>query len=221
MQKAVVGVLLLLGALALTYIVIKLAANYEVVAAVREVVVLWWQWVVTSLGPFFKVYALRRTMTPVFRIINRALIFLIGYELTILVRHKIKILLQKAWGWLAWWRELNIVLRWAIVCGIVFVTGFMGWGLIILPLWIPFLAPILKRLYMFWMDWIFDPWLGPVRRWFRRTMRHYWVFQTLRKPHRTLVYWIFVVLKKVGRLGRKYYRAYRLGWNKLRTARVP
>jgi hypothetical protein len=221
MQKAVIGVLLLLGALALSYLVYELAVHFEIIAAAREVFVLWWQWVLTSLGPFFKVYAIRRTMSPIWKIVSRALIFLIGYELTVLVRHYAKRVVQKVSRLLQWWKTRNVVLRWGIVCVLVFMIGFFGWGLIVLPVWIPFLTPFLKKFHMLWMDLVFDPWLGPARRWFRRTMRGHRFWRVVRFPHRSLVYWIFVLLKKLGKLARKIYRARRLGLRKLKAVHIP
>ena|SRR3989344_1469971 len=207
MGKIIRALLLLVGALGLTWLALYLAVEFEIYAAARELIVLWWQGLIALLQPFVRVYAVRRLLKPVWRTTTRAFIFLIGYELTIKMRELNKMINATVKSWFAWWKALPKLLRWGLVCGIIFATGFLGFGLYILPLWLPFIAPLYKRVNMLWMDVVFDRWIAPVRRWFRGHMRRHLFWRALRTPHRFCVYWIFRGFRKAGKHVRRRMNA--------------
>jgi hypothetical protein len=189
-----------------------LAFRYGLVLVAKEYI----HWAVLSLKPLLpmvKVFAVKRTSQPFSRIAAKGFIALLGPGLWRVITMRAKAVGGAFGAGVAWWKAQALWLRTVIGFGIIGTAMFFGFGLFVLPFWLPILMPLFKRIHFFWMDKVLLGRLRPVILRMRRVMRTNPVLRTLRRPHRWLLYWMIVGVRRSSRSTR--------GWFVSRTQRPP
>ncbi len=186
-------VLFLSGGLA-----VWLAVRYGLVLVAREYL----HWAFLSLKPVLpvvKVFAFKRTSQPFSRVAVKGFIALLGPGLWKLIQLRAKAVGGAFAAGVAWWMARPLWLRTLIGFAIVGGAMFFGFGLFVLPFWLPILMPLFKKVHFFWMDKLLLNRLAPFIRKIRRTMRSNPILRTLRRPHRWLLYWLITSVRRGSR----------------------
>ena len=157
-----------------------------------------WKWIL-SWKFFIKAYAFRWIQAPLWKVVSRTLIIVFGLSLYRRFKKWILIVVNEIKKLIEWWKILPLWFRLGIGAGVLVSFGIVGFGLYVLPLWLPFLKPILSKVHMSWMDKLIVKWLHPLRMWLKKTFRQNPVFKQIRKPHRYVLYWIVIGLRRLGR----------------------
>ena len=189
-----------------------LAFRYGLILVAKEYL----HWAVLSLKPVLpvlKVFAVKRTSQPFSRIAIKGFIALLGPGLWRLITMRAKAVGGAFGAGVAWWRAQALWLRTVIGFGIIGTAMFFGFGLFVLPFWLPILMPLFKRVHFFWMDKVLLGRLRPIILRIRRTMRTNPVLRTVRRPHRWLLYSMIVGVRRTSRSTR--------GWFLSRKRRAP
>jgi len=93
-------------------------------------------------------------------------------------------------GGIAWWKGRHRVVRWGVASCLVFGAGFLGFGMYILPVWVPISGRVLQSVHFWWADRFVNRWIAPAQRRFRRLMRTHPFWRIARRPYRILLYWV-------------------------------
>jgi hypothetical protein len=182
-----------------------LAFKYGLVLVAKEYL----HWAFLTLRPLVlpvvKVFALKRTSQPFSRIAVKGVIVLIGPGLWRIITMRAKAVGGAFGAGVAWWKAQALWVRTLIGFAIIGGAMFFGFGLFVLPFWLPILMPLFKKVHFFWMDKVLLGRLRPVILRIRRTMRTNPVLRTLRRPHRWLLYWMIVGVRRSSRSTRGWF----------------
>lgn len=179
-----------------------LASAAIFIAIKTGILLIAWKWLI-GLKAFAKLYAMRQLQAPVWRVIYKTLIVVFGLRAMQIMRGYTAIVVDWGKTQIARWQRLPLWFRVTIGVGALIGFGFAGIGLYILPIWLPLLKPIVRKIHMMWMDRVVDRYVRPVRQRYRRFMRTNPVFGYLRWPHRLALYWMVISIRRVGRIIRK------------------
>jgi hypothetical protein len=149
--------------------------------------------------PVLENYLIRRAESPIWTILMDGALALIGYRAVKRLTHKVQAGAAYAQKGMAWWKTRHRLLRWTVGSCLIFGAGFFGFGLIILPMWIPITGRVMQSVHFFWVDRIINTWVGPAQRRYRRLMRTNPVLRVMRRPYRFLVYWLLLTVRKTAR----------------------
>lgn len=177
---------------------IALLIKYDLAIVLYKMLLIAWHWLL-SFKLVAKIYMLRQIMSPFWRIVTRGLITVFGIRLLGVFKSKLTLAVDFTKEQLDRWRKLPFWIRWGIFTGSLAAIGIFGFGIYVLPIWIPFLQPVFRKLHMWWFDTIATRWLRPARMKLRYTFRNNPVLVILRMPHRVAFYFILIGIRKAGR----------------------
>lgn len=176
---------------------IALLIFFDIGIVLREALV----WIFT-LKATLKVYALRRLAAPFWRIVSKAIVIFIGARAYARLK---KQAVASGRGVYEAWKKLNLYLRWGLASVALAVVGFFGFGLYLLPVWVPIAKPITTKFHMFWFDRVTQRYLRPLRRSYRAAVRRSLVLRIARWPHRTALYFLAIAIRRGGRRVRRQF----------------
>lgn len=203
--------LLVVGAAALS---VWIAIHYDVVALARAFLAPAWRWLLATgrvvavpawqgarvaAQPLVQNYLLRRAESPIWNILLQGAMALVGYRTLRRIYDQGRRGGAVVSSGVDWWRSRHRLLRWAVGSAILFIAGFLGFGLLILPFWMPLSARLLQSLHFWWVDRFINRWIGPAQRRFRRVVRTNPLLRTFRRPHRIALYWLVVAVRRSAR----------------------
>lgn len=189
------------GALIVLALCIGLIVKFNLAIVLYKMLLLGWAWLV-SFKVLAKVYVLRQILAPFSRIITKSLITILGVKLFTLFKSKLTLALDFIKEQFKRWSSLPFWFRWGIFTGSLIALGVFGLGIYILPIWIPFLQPVFRKLHMWWFDTVALRYLKPARLKLRYTLRNNSILVVLRRPHRIALYFLVVAIRKTGRFCR-------------------
>jgi hypothetical protein len=184
---------------------IGLVVHYDVLTLARAFVVPAWRWLVltgrlisgplwqgltVAARPLAKNYLMRRLEAPLWRILTQAALLLVGFGAIAKLSARMRSGGTYLRRGVVWWKARHRVLRWGVASGLVFGAGFLGFGMYIMPVWIPISGRILQSLHFWWADRFVNRWIAPAQARFRRLMRTNPFWRTARRPYRILLYWL-------------------------------
>ena len=184
---------------------IWLVIHYDVLTLARAFLVPAWRWLVltarvisvplwqalaTAARPLAENYFLRRAEAPLWRILTQGLLVLVGFGAIAKLTAPMRVGSAYVQHGVAWWKSRHRVVRWSVASGVVFAGGFLGFGMYVLPVWIPISGRILQSLHFWWADRFVNRWIAPPQRRFRRLMRTNPFWRTVRRPYRVFLYWV-------------------------------
>ncbi len=164
-----------------------------------------WQGATVAARPVAKKYLLRRVEAPLWRVLTQGALALIGFGAIAKLSRRVRSGGAYFGRALSWWKTRHRVVRWSVGSAIVFAGGFLGLGMIILPVWIPISGRILQSLHFWWADRFVNRWIGPAQRRFRRLMRVNPMWRTIRRPYRIIMYWLAVGTRRGARAIRRWF----------------
>jgi len=186
------------GALIVLAFGIGLLIQFDLVIILYKMLLIGWHWLL-SFKVLAKIYVLRQVMSPFWRIITKSLVTILGVRLFGIFKSKLTLVGDFIKDQFDRWSNLPFWLRWGIFTGSLIAVGVFGFGIYILPLWIPFLRPAFRKLHMWWFDTITTRWLRPAKLKLRYWLRNNRVLKILRKPHRIALYFLVIGIRRTGR----------------------
>lgn len=179
--------------------VVLLLVFFDVGLALREALI----WLMTFKATL-KVYALRRLISPFFRVLSKVLLLILGKSLY----RRFKKYMTDIGAWVRWrWAVIPRWMQWTVGSVGLFVGGLLGFGVYLLPIWIPFLKPLATKFHFWWFDRLAESRLKPIRARYRRWLRTNVVLVWGRKPHRIMLYWTVLGIRRVARAVRHRWGA--------------
>jgi hypothetical protein len=196
-------ILLIRAAVALIVLAlaIGLLIKFNLVIILYKMLLLAWAWLV-SFKVLAKIYVLRQILSPFSRIVSKSLITIFGVKLFTLFKSKLTLVVDFIKEQFKRWSKLPFWFRWGIFLGSLIALGVFGFGIYILPIWIPFLQPVFRKLHMWWFDTVALRYLQPARLKLRYTLRNNPVLKILRRPHRVILYFVVIAIRRTGRFCR-------------------
>ena len=187
--------------------VIALLLLFDVLSVLREILLRGWQWIARSGLPLFRVYGMRRAMSPFWRVATKVAILVLGVGLLARIRSEAARAGTLAAKGVDRWKALPVLLRWGLAGAAFFAAGFFALGLLIIPLWVPGLSRWTRSVHFWWIDKVGGRWITPWTRNYRRLMRTNPFWRLARRPHRILFYLLYTrsrrgVRAMRGRFGR-------------------
>ncbi len=166
-----------------------LAVDHNAFVVLRELLTQAGRWLLLNVPPLAKLYATRRALAPLWNNVYKIVFVVLGtFGLQRLTRKLQKYLMGHASRAWAAWKKLPKWWRWAISGIAIFCIGFFGFGIILLPLWIPGLGKFMRGFYFKGVDSLTNKWTRPVRSWYRRFVRQNTIARVIRRPYRILLY---------------------------------
>jgi hypothetical protein len=155
-----------------------------------------WQRAVFFGRPIVQNYLIRRAEAPIWTALTEGAVALIGYRALARVYARLQAGAAYSHKGFDWWKARHRLVRWSIGSGVIFGAGFFGFGLLILPMWVPLSGRIVQSVHFLWVDRVLNRWIAPARKRFRRTMRTNRFWRVARRPYRFLVYWLLLAVRK-------------------------
>lgn len=186
------------GAAIVLGLAVGLLIKFDLVIVLCKMLLIAWHWLI-SFKVLAKVYLLRQIMSPFWRIITKSLITILGLRLFGIFKSKLTLAVDVVKYQFDQWSKMPFWLRWGLFSGSLFAVGIFGFGLYILPIWIPFLQPAFRKLHMWWFETITTRWLRPARMKLRYWLRNNSVMRVLRKPHRIVLYFVVIGIRRTAR----------------------
>lgn len=187
---------------ALVAAVVALLLLFDVLSVLREILLRGWHWIARSGLPLFRVYGMRRAMSPFWRVATKVTIVLFGVGLLARIRYQAGRVGVAARKGADRWKTLPVLLRWGIAGAVVFAAGFLALGLLVIPLWVPGLSRWTRSIHFWWIDKVGGRWITPRRQSFRRVMRSNPFWRAVRRPHRVLFYLLYTHSRRGARAAR-------------------
>jgi hypothetical protein len=166
-----------------------------------------WQGLTVLARPIVQRYLIRRVESPLWSVLTKGALVLVGARFVSLVYEELRSGSTIARRAIAWWRAQHRAVRWSIVSALIFGGGFLGFGLYILPFWLPLSGKALQSLNFAGLDRFLNRVVGPAQRRFRRLMRTNPFWRIVRRPYRLLMYFLLVGVRKLARVLRHWFAA--------------